>query len=331
MASRGHPFILFKMKKDIIVLIFVTCVLGGLNVSFNYHNWSKPQLDTSCISNATPDINNIDIEGVRLFSLYTNFFESFGLDYKVNIESSTTESLDLDSLDEKNEVEEESTSALVAEIPEIVPRPPLPPPPPPQIPDIEIVDDEEEIEEELEIENVELDEDTEIEIVEEDEEDDTPYNIVEIMPALGPCKSMRGEERNNCTQMEIMKYISENIEYPPIAKDAGIQGKVFVKFVVGKDGNVKDVKVIRGVDSRLDKEAKRVVSSLPKFEPGTQRGKKVNVQYTVPINFKFVGSTKSKNTEENAIEIEEEVNEGSVKPKNEKKRKGKRDRKKKKK
>ena len=330
MASRGHPFILFKMKKDIIILIFVTCVLGGLNVSFNYHNWSKPQLDTSCISNATPDINNIDIEGVRLFSLYTNFFKSFGLDYNINIEASTTESLDLNSLDEKNEGEEETTSAIVAEIPEVIPPPP---PPPPQITVIEIVDEEEEIE------NVELDEDTEedteIEIIEEDEVDDTPFRTVENMPALGPCKSMRGEDRNQCTQMEIIKYISENVEYPPIAKENAIQGKVFVYFVVGKDGTVKDVKVLRGVHPTLDKEAKRVVSSLPKFEPGTQRGKNVSVEYTIPIDFKFDGyrSTKSKNTKETPIEVEEaeEVKEDIVKPKNEKKRRGKRDRKKKKK
>ena len=132
-----------------------------------------------------------------------------------------------------------------------------------------------------------FDEDTEIEVIEEEEdfEEDTPFMIVENMPAFGPCTSMRGDERHQCTQMEIIKYVSSNTKYPPIAKDAGIQGTVFVYFVVGKDGKVRDVKVLREVDPRLDKEAKRVVESLPKFEPGQQRGKSVSVQYTIPVKF----------------------------------------------
>ena len=173
------------------------------------------------------------------------------------------------------------------EIPINIVTPPPPPPPPQQTTVIEIVDDEEEIEIELEIEDIELDEDTEIEIIEEDDdvEDDTPFMIVENMPALAQCKTMRGDERHQCTQMEIIRYVSKNTKYPPIAKDAGIQGTVFVYFVVGKDGKVKDVKVLREVDSRLDKEAKRVVESLPRFDPGSQRGKNVSVQYTIPVKF----------------------------------------------
>ncbi|MEZ7878305.1 MAG: energy transducer TonB [Flavobacteriales bacterium] len=173
------------------------------------------------------------------------------------------------------------------EIPINIVTPPPPPPPPQQTTVIEIVDDEEEIEIELEIEDIELDEDTEIEIIEEDDDvdDDTPFMIVENMPALAQCKTMRGDERHQCTQMEIIRYVSKNTKYPPIAKDAGIQGTVFVYFVVGKDGKVKDVKVLREVDSRLDKEAKRVVESLPRFDPGSQRGKNVSVQYTIPVKF----------------------------------------------
>jgi protein TonB len=173
------------------------------------------------------------------------------------------------------------------EIPINIVTPPPPPPPPQQTTVIEIVDDEEEIEIELEIEDIELDEDTEIEIIEDDDDvdDDTPFMIVENMPALAQCKTMRGDERHQCTQMEIIKYVSKNTKYPPIAKDAGIQGTVFVYFVVGKDGKVKDVKVLREVDSRLDKEAKRVVESLPRFDPGSQRGKNVSVQYTIPVKF----------------------------------------------
>ena len=172
------------------------------------------------------------------------------------------------------------------EIPVNVVQPPPPPPPPQQTTVIEIVDDEEEIEEELEIEDIELEEDTEIEFIDyEEEEEDVPFMIVENMPAMGDCKKLRGDERHQCTQLEIIKYVSKNTKYPPIAKDAGIQGTVFVYFVVGKDGKVKDVRVLREVDSRLDAEAIRVVESLPTFEPGEQRGKAVSVQYTIPVKF----------------------------------------------
>ncbi|MCH2198313.1 MAG: energy transducer TonB [Flavobacteriales bacterium] len=175
------------------------------------------------------------------------------------------------------------------EIPVNIVQPPPPPPPPQQTTVIEIVDDEEEIEEELEVEDLELDEDTEIEIIEEvyeeEEEDDTPFMIVEHMPAMGDCKKLRGDERHQCTQLEIIKFVTQNTKYPQIAKDAGIQGTVFVYFVVGKDGGVKDAKVLREVDPRLDKEALRVINMLPKFEPGEQRGKPVPVQYTIPVKF----------------------------------------------
>ena len=82
-----------------------------------------------------------------------------------------------------------------------------------------IIDDGEEIEIELEIEDIELDEDTEI-IIEDDDDvdDDTPFMIVENMPALAQCKTMRGDERHQCTQMEIIKYVSKNTKYPPICK-----------------------------------------------------------------------------------------------------------------
>ena len=174
-------------------------------------------------------------------------------------------------------------------IPVNVIPPPPPPPPPQQNTVIEIVDDEEEIEEELVIEDIEIDEDTEIEIVEIEEEEvveeDIPFMIVEDMPGFGPCKSKTGQERDQCTQLEIIKYVSSNTKYPPIAKDAGIQGTVFVYFVVGKDGKVRDGRVLWPVDPRLDEEALRVVSSLPDFEPGRQQGKPVSVQYTIPVKF----------------------------------------------
>lgn len=86
-------------------------------------------------------------------------------------------------------------------------------------------------------------------------------------------------------EMALRKYIANNIKYPQAAQDNGIQGKVYVTFVVSKDGSIANAKIARGVDPALDREALRVVNSLPKWEPGKQRGENVNVSYTVPINF----------------------------------------------
>ena len=86
-------------------------------------------------------------------------------------------------------------------------------------------------------------------------------------------------------EMALRKYIAQHIEYPEVAQENGTSGKVYVTFVVSKDGSVANAKIARGVDPALDKEALRVVNSLPKWKPGKQRGEKVNVSYTVPINF----------------------------------------------
>ena len=117
------------------------------------------------------------------------------------------------------------------------------------------------------------------------EAEEPGFMIVETMPALGHCKELTGAERDQCTQLEIIKFTSSNTKYPPIAKDAGIQGTVFVYFLVGKDGKVKDARVLRSVDPRLDAEALRVIKSLPDFSPGTQQGEPVDVQYTAPVKF----------------------------------------------
>ncbi len=155
---------------------------------------------------------------------------------------------------------------------------PPPPPPPPQVTDVlNIVDDDVELEEELDIEDTEIDEDTEVEFevaLEEEETDDAPvFFIVEEMPQFPGGDT------------ELRKFIAQSVKYPVIAQENGIQGRVYVQFVVGTDGSVKDVKVARGVDPNLDKEAIRVVQSMPKWKPGKQRGKAVKVSYTVPINF----------------------------------------------
>ena len=85
----------------------------------------------------------------------------------------------------------------------------------------------------------------------------------------------------------LMKWISTNMTYPTIAQENGIQGRVFCQFVVNADGSVVDVEVVRGRDQYLDREAVRVLSKLPKFKPGKQRGKPVRVRYSVPVLFQL--------------------------------------------
>lgn len=86
---------------------------------------------------------------------------------------------------------------------------------------------------------------------------------------------------------ELMKYLSSNIKYPVVAQENNIQGKVTVQFVVGRDGSIQDVQVVRGVDPSLDKEAKRVVQSMPKWIPGKQGGTAVKCKFYVPVSFRL--------------------------------------------
>jgi len=86
---------------------------------------------------------------------------------------------------------------------------------------------------------------------------------------------------------EVLKYLHKNLRYPAIAQENGIQGRVVVQCVINKDGSVSDVQVLQGVDPALDKEALRVVSTMPRWTPGKQRGKPVRVRYTLPITFRL--------------------------------------------
>jgi protein TonB len=109
----------------------------------------------------------------------------------------------------------------------------------------------------------------------EKEEDVQVFFIVEDMPEFPGGMAA------------LQKFIAQSIKYPVIAQENGIQGKVFVNFVVNTDGSVTNAKIARGVDPSLDKEALRVVMTLPKWKPGRQGGKPVRVSYTVPINFQL--------------------------------------------
>ena len=159
-------------------------------------------------------------------------------------------------------------------------KPPPPPPPAPKVADVlNIVDNDEEIDDELEIEDSEadMDEDIEIQVVEETEEEDEQqvFVIVEDMPEFPG------------GDIELQKWIARAVKYPVIAQENGITGRVYVGFVVNKVGAIENVKIMRGVDPSLDKEAVRVINKMPKWKPGKQRGKAVKVSYTVPINFQL--------------------------------------------
>lgn len=158
-----------------------------------------------------------------------------------------------------------------------------PPPPPPKVQQPEIIEvpDEEEIEEEIEVNlDVEVTEETVIEevIVEEEpeeEEVEQVFLIVEDQPE--PQGGMGG----------FYEYLGKNIRYPEQARRMGVEGRVFVEFVVDKDGALTNVRVVKGIGAGCDEEAVRVVQGAPKWKPGKQRGRAVKVKMTVPVFFKL--------------------------------------------
>ena len=175
---------------------------------------------------------------------------------------------------------------LEEEIIPITQEAPPPPPAAPKIPvlsdQIDIVDDEIEVDDDLFM-NLEDDSSLGVEImdyveVEEEvvEEEASPFQLVEEKP------SFQGGDAN-----QFSKWVNSRLVYPEIAKENGVQGRVTLQFTVEKDGTVTKVKVLRGVDPSLDKEAVRVVSMSPKWSPGKQRDRAVPVTYTFPVIFQL--------------------------------------------
>jgi TonB family protein len=128
-----------------------------------------------------------------------------------------------------------------------------------------------------------------IEVIEESEdaEDDKIFNFssVENKPIFPGCENLVTEpEKFMCFNQNIMEHIGKKFEFPELARQLGIQGKVYINFVIEKNGKVSNVTIARGVDKLIDDEAIRVIKLLPKFTPAKQRGKPVRMQYTVPIN-----------------------------------------------
>lgn len=158
-------------------------------------------------------------------------------------------------------------------------------PPPPEVAPIaetlEIVADDADVEETVIASSEETGAAVEVKYVpvtveEEEPEEQTIFEVVEQMPEF-PNGGMAG----------LMQYLNKNIKYPTIAQENGTQGRVSIQFVVNRDGSIVDAKVVRGVDPYLDKEALRVINTMPKWKPGMQRGKPVRVKYTVPVMFRL--------------------------------------------
>ena len=171
------------------------------------------------------------------------------------------------------------------EMVEVTFREETPPPPPPPQPEtvlsdiIDIQDNEAEVE--TTDFNSEDDADARVEIQapiappEEEEEEQVIHIRVEKMPEFPG-----GQDALN-------RFLVRNIKYPLLAQENGIQGRVVCQFVVNSDGSIVDIAVVRGVEESLDKEAIRVIKSMPKWTPGRQGGKSVRVKYTLPIRFKL--------------------------------------------
>lgn len=160
--------------------------------------------------------------------------------------------------------------------------PPPPPPPQQQTTVLEIVENDKVIENEVSI-DAEADEKTVVEeykapVAEEKEVEETEiFTVVEESPGFPG-----GDEAR-------IKFLQENIKYPTMARESGIQGTVYVTFVVEKGGNVSDVKILRGIGGGCDEEAIRVIKAMPKWNSGKQRGKPVRVQFNMPIKFTLAG------------------------------------------
>ena len=155
--------------------------------------------------------------------------------------------------------------------------------PPPEVPKepvmsdvIDIVDDDIKVEDNFLI-STEDDASLGVEIKDYVEEEEIPFAVVEQKPTF------QGKDPNP----GFTKWVFSKIVYPEIAKENGVQGRVTLQFTIDTDGSVRNVKVLRGVDSSLDKEAVRVVSSSPKWQPGMQRNKPVKVKYTFPVVFQL--------------------------------------------
>lgn len=173
----------------------------------------------------------------------------------------------------------------------------VPPPPPPATPTIiEVVEDIIEIEETI-IQSTETNQEAEvaapildvddIEVAEVEEEITVPFSVIEDIPVFPGCEKGTKKEKRICFQQKMQEHIKNNFQYPPIALEMGVQGKVHVQFVINTNGDVTHIRT-RGPDRLLEKEAERIITSLPQMIPGKQRGRAVKVPYSIPVTFRMM-------------------------------------------
>jgi protein TonB len=207
--------------------------------------------------------------------------------------------LNFKSYDNSNDLVEVLT--FDEELDEIIPiteqiKTPPPPPPPPAAPEIiTVIEDVADIEETV-IESSETNQEEEIEervsvedveVEEIDEYIEVPFAVIEKVPIFPGCKGSTNSALKKCFQEKMNEHLMKNFEYPNVAMELGIHGRVIVIFVIDANGVVSNIRA-RGPDKMLEKEASRIISLLPKMIPGKQRGRPVNVPYSVPINFKIL-------------------------------------------
>ncbi len=187
------------------------------------------------------------------------------------------------------QIEDEEDIPIV-EQQEVKPPPPPPPPPTPEV--LEVVEDESEEEETIiestetdETEIIELDDIEEVDLGEEIEED-VPFSIIEDVPVFPGCEKGDNEKKKSCLNAKMQKHVQRKFN-ADLAADLGLapgKKRIFVMFKIDKTGEIVDIRA-RAPHKRLEKEAIRVVSILPKMKPGRQRGKAVGVKYSLPIVF----------------------------------------------
>ena len=199
----------------------------------------------------------------------------------VAFEWKSYDTLDISTLGVQQTVNEVEELATITQ--QNTPPPPPPPPAPSMV--LNIVDNTTEINDDISI-DAEADESTQVEeykapvikqVEEEEVEEQQIFMVVENAPSFPGGDAAR------------MKFLQDNIKYPQMARESGIQGTVYVTFVVERSGAVTDVKILRGIGGGCDEEAVRVVQNMPKWEPGKQRGKPVRVQFNMPIKFTLAG------------------------------------------
>ena len=212
-------------------------------------------------------------------------------------------SIELKSEDPRVEVEKlEIADNMMGEDEEVIltmpPVQKLPPPPPPAPEVIQIVDNKQVIEDKK-IETTEVDENKPVVVntassygeeggTAEEIDEEVPFAVIEDVPVFPGCEGVAQNKRLECFMEQMAKHIKKNQQYPERAMEDNIQGRVAVLFVIDKDGSITNVQAKGPKGGELlEKEALRVISKLPKFKPGMQRGKPVKVKYSQPITFKL--------------------------------------------